>query len=220
MMDTTSFNYTINEFDPKGKVVDVTFGDGTWARIQLTDPLPTSMNALDEIVRQYTKPVEAAKAQDSEVDLSFITAATGQQRAAARFSVKEALDGNPQPVTFPLKPKTLDDWRQFMRAQVAAQRYQKETAGVTLPNGEVAPTDRDSQAKMTAKSVAIGMGLVSGTFSWKMADGTSPQLTIPQFQAMAAQAAAAVQAAYDWESLKLQQIKSAASIPEVQAVLP
>lgn len=85
-----TLKYTITEFSDAEKLVSVTFADGSWAKIRLMAPLPTSIEELDALVKQYASPVEHVQAMQAPTDLSFIAAAVGVEREVARFSVAEA----------------------------------------------------------------------------------------------------------------------------------
>jgi hypothetical protein len=80
-----TLNYTITEFDDTNKLVSVIFGDGSWAKIRLAAPLPQTIEALDDIVKQYAPAVEHLQAAQENTDLSFITAAVGVAREVERL---------------------------------------------------------------------------------------------------------------------------------------
>lgn len=83
------FNYKITRFDDVNKIIDVAYDDGGFAQIRLTKPLPKTFEDLENIIKQYTAPVEAIEArQNPDSDLSFIAPAVGVDKIASRFSLK------------------------------------------------------------------------------------------------------------------------------------
>lgn len=85
-----NFKYKITQFDATNKLLTVEFSDGGWAQIHLVNPMPTTAEQIDDIVRHYVAPVEVIEARNTDVDLSFISALVGVQREAAR------IDNRPQ----------------------------------------------------------------------------------------------------------------------------
>lgn len=79
--------YKITKFDPENKVLDVVFEDGGWAQITLSTPLPTTVDALDEIIKRFTAPIEHIEAKMSSVSLDYINALVGIPRTTTRFSI-------------------------------------------------------------------------------------------------------------------------------------
>jgi len=80
--------YKITKFDEENKLIDVVFEDGAWAQIRLVDPIPESIEALEKIIKTFAAPVEYLKAKENtSVDLSYINACIGVERACQRFSI-------------------------------------------------------------------------------------------------------------------------------------
>lgn len=79
--------YKITKFDIENKVLDVVFEDGGWAQITLSTPLPTTVDALDEIIKRFTAPIEHIEAKMSSVSLDYINALVGIPRTTTRFSI-------------------------------------------------------------------------------------------------------------------------------------
>lgn len=77
--------YTITSFDNELKLLEVKFDDGSWAQIRLTTPLPKTLIELEEIIKQFSAPVEAIEAQVSpDADLSYISNIIGVERVCER----------------------------------------------------------------------------------------------------------------------------------------
>lgn len=65
--------YKITKFDTQLKIIDVSFDDGTWAQLRLSNPLPKNQQDLEMIIKDYAAPIEAIQAQQSpDADLSYI----------------------------------------------------------------------------------------------------------------------------------------------------
>lgn len=94
------FKYKITKFDNENKTIVVTFDDGHWAEIRLTNPVPPTIEDLEKIIKQYTAPVEVIEAQLApSADLSYIDSLIGVERSAERFSLKPVI---PPPSTSPV----------------------------------------------------------------------------------------------------------------------
>ncbi|WP_454626972.1 DUF4376 domain-containing protein [Bradyrhizobium cenepequi] len=85
-----------------------------------------------------------------------------------------------------------------LKTYAASVRYAKETGGVTIA-GIQYPSDRETQAKMTA-AVVFGQVQPSITFQWKVANGSFVELDAAGITAVAAQVGAHVQASFATES--------------------
>ena len=65
--------YKITKFDTQLKMIDVSFDDGTWAQLRLSNPLPKNQQDLENLIRDYAAPIEAIQAQQNpDADLSYI----------------------------------------------------------------------------------------------------------------------------------------------------
>jgi len=119
-------------------------------------------------------------------------------RAAGKVFSHDA-DGMPFLVVQPIHGPTADDHR----AAVAAERYKRETAGITV-DGMAIDTSRDSQALITGAAVAA---MLDSAYAcrWKTPTGfveMSAELII----AVASTVRAHVQACFDREAELLQAI--------------
>lgn len=99
------FKYKITKFDAENKTVVVTFDDGHWAEIRLANPLPPNIEALEEIIKQYTAPKEVIEAQLApSADLSYIEPLIDVERTAERFSIMPAPASSDAPVAEVVQP--------------------------------------------------------------------------------------------------------------------
>lgn len=81
-------------------------------------------------------------------------------------------------------------------AQLAAYRYQKETAGITV-NGTQIKTDRESQGAIASSYLSLKDGILNG-ISWKGKNGWV-SLTLPQARGIAQAVAIHVQGCFQRE---------------------
>lgn len=120
--------------------------------------------------------------------------------------------------TFQLVPHPIDVIRDYLRGQAAIERYEKEVRGikVTVQGQEfeisTARGDRDIYAQ-TAAYLADDANV-----NWKFG---RVWLTInkTELQSIAAAVAAHVQSAFSWESAKVQEINSTATVEELDAIV-
>lgn len=82
-------------------------------------------------------------------------------------------------------------------AQLAAYRYEKETAGITV-NGTQIKTDRESQGAIASSYLSLKDGILNGV-RWKGKNGWV-SLTLPQARGIAQAVAEHVQACFQRES--------------------
>ena len=110
MSDISTVNFTITNFNEEEKQLDVVFNDGSWAKIQLKDPLPTNQTELEDIVKQFTTPHEVFIIKKANTDLSFIHSLVNQDIETTRHSLNNVrlADGsilsnseNPQNMALP-----------------------------------------------------------------------------------------------------------------------
>jgi len=90
----STFKYTITEYNQDLKTLKVDYDDGSWAQIQLREPLPTTKQDLDDIVKQYTASKEVMEARNNTANLDFITDLIGQETTAERKSMATPLTVN------------------------------------------------------------------------------------------------------------------------------
>lgn len=216
----STFTYRITAFDADSKTVDVTFGDGSWASISLVAPLPTNMNDLDMVVRQYTTTREVAETQaaPAPVDLSYITKSIDAERTANRLSIKGLLNGDPQPVITPPVPVTLEDYKASAKQLIAATRFGRETTPVVLPTGQTINTDRESQAKIIGTFTAMQAGVLTSV-NWKCVGDIFVVFDAAQFAVLAATVAQHVQDAFNWEKDALIQVNAASTIDALKVAV-
>jgi hypothetical protein len=85
---STFLGYTIREFNSNDKTVTVDFDDGSWTKIQLKDPFPTTRKELEDVIKQFAPSQEAMAARAAKPDLNFIHSLVGKSHWT--FRKKEA----------------------------------------------------------------------------------------------------------------------------------
>lgn len=65
----------------------------------------------------------------------------------------------------------LDGLKQDHKADLASIRWQKETGGLALPNGQIIRTSRESQQQVTGALNSIQSGLLTAPVDWKLESG-------------------------------------------------
>lgn len=80
--------YKIKNFDRELLRMDVDLFDDGWARIQLTHPLPQTVEDLEAIIRRFVPPVEVVQARkDTNSDMHFVHEILGKTRTIPRASL-------------------------------------------------------------------------------------------------------------------------------------
>lgn len=133
---TTTFKYTIREYDPDKKHLVVDYDDGSWARINLLEPLPGSREDLEAYIRQYTDPIERELALGDQTDMSFITDMIGKEYETGRRWLNHPFKPAPEPIE-PEDQKMVDDIvNEILGDEVssAAESAQEMMRVVTLMN--------------------------------------------------------------------------------------
>ncbi len=109
----------------------------------------------------------------------------------------------------------LQDARDSKKAEIAAARFEAETAGIDV-NGFTVRTDRESQALITG-AVLKAMQDNAYTCKWKGIDGFV-ELTAPQIIAVADAVRTHVQSCFDREAELLPLIEAATTEAELNAI--
>lgn len=123
---------------------------------------------------------------------------------------------NPTVPDEPLLPEpTFDELKAQKKAEIAAARYEAETAGTTF-NGVMIDTGRDSQALITGAALAA---VIDNGYSlnWKTSTGFI-HLTAPEIIAVAQAVRAHVQSCFDRESELVALIDAAQTAEELDAI--
>lgn len=217
MSDLNTIEYVITDFDPINKMVRVEFKNDGWAMIPLVAPLPTTMEELDVVVRQFAAPVEAIEARQAAVDMSFITGSMNTPRVAERMSMKKLLEGDKAPVELPKPPETLEEHKAAKLAEIAAARYEREVGGFMTPHGTFIETDREAQSKIAGAHAAVQAGFIT-VLDWKFGPGVFVTLTAEDVGNVARGIAQHVQESFTWEKTLVEQVQAATTIEEVQAI--
>ncbi|WP_323781917.1 DUF4376 domain-containing protein [Leisingera sp.] len=105
-------------------------------------------------------------------------------------------------------------------ADLARIRWERETGGITLPDGTGLPSDEVTARKLTSAVTSLQTGMVTAPIAWKFPDGWQ-DLTQVQIEGAAAAVAQHVQACFAAERSVHDQIEALvdADVPgfEVQA---
>lgn len=97
--------------------------------------------------------------------------------------------------------------RAALFADLAEVRWQRETGGVTLPDGTGLPSDEGTARKLTSAVTSLQNGMIAEPVSWKFPDGWQ-DLTQVQIEAAAAAVAQHVQACFEAERTVSGQIEA------------
>jgi hypothetical protein len=117
----SDLQYTITQYDPVNKILDVTFADNGWANIHLKTPIPTSQTELEEVIKQFAASQEVIDARsDTTVDLSYINSMVGKQYSTSRFSQTAAMMGLPPNTEVP-SPANMQQMLEFQQLQQQKQ---------------------------------------------------------------------------------------------------
>lgn len=120
--------------------------------------------------------------------------------------------------TFEVQDKTIDQIKLELKQVLASERYSKEVSGTTVTINDVQyriSTERFSRDTFIQKYVAMGD---SDTVSWKFSEGFVT-LTKAQLGSIIQAINTKVQEAFDWELTKLQEIDSATTAQELDAIV-
>lgn len=116
----------------------------------------------------------------------------------------------------PLPPEpTLDELKVQKKAEIAAARYEAETAGTTV-NGITIDTGRDSQALITGAALAAMLDS-EYSLNWKTVDGFI-HLSAPEIIAVAQSVRAHVQSCFDREGELVALVDAAQNEEELNAI--
>ena len=120
--------------------------------------------------------------------------------------------------TFQVQDKSVDLIKLELKQTVANERYSKETLGTTITFNETeyrVPTDRDSRNIFVQKYVTM---TDSDTVNWKFTEGFV-NLSKTQVGQIIQAINTKVQEAFDWELAKNQEIDSATTAEELNAIV-
>jgi len=121
----------------------------------------------------------------------------------------------PKEESEPAEP-TLEEVKAEKLAELAEARWREETGGLTLPDGTVIKTDRESQALLTGASL-YALQNAKATVEWKGANGWVT-LTASDIQKIAYLVRNHVQAAFSKERDYAEKVNGCSTVAEVQAV--
>lgn len=112
--------------------------------------------------------------------------------------------------------KPIEQVVETIKQKIAADRYAVEVAGVSLPNGEVIATDRESQSKIAGALLYVQRN-PSATINWKTESGWVT-LTKADIENFADLIAAHVQACFDAEKAQVEHLQSLKTFEEIVAL--
>ena len=113
--------------------------------------------------------------------------------------------------------QTLEEVKAAKLAELAEARWREETGGLTLPDGTIVKTDRESQALLTG--AALSATLDPGTdIEWKGVNGWVT-LTSAQVLEIAAAVRAHIQSAFSREKVLSEQVEACNEIAAVRAIV-
>lgn len=112
---------------------------------------------------------------------------------------------------------TLEEVKTAKLAELAQARWEHETGGLTLPNGMVIKTDRESQALLTGASLYV-LQNATATVEWKGANGWVT-LTASDIQKIAMLVRNHVQVAFSREKELAEKVEACGTVEEVGGVV-
>lgn len=115
-------------------------------------------------------------------------------------------------------PKSVEQVRQLKASQVSSSRYDKEVAGITLPDGTKVLTDRQTQATITSALVRI-QRKPDQLIDWKGVEGWV-QLNKEAVEAIADAIGDHVQTCFTAEKVKLDQLAALTEFEDLVAFDP
>lgn len=115
--------------------------------------------------------------------------------------------------------KSVEALASALIGMLALVRYRHEVGGITLPNGTHVRTDDKTQARLTSAQVQFQKGVITEV-RWKMDNGAFVKLQEAQLTGIAAAVTAHVAACFAAEDTVTDQINSAATVADLQAIDP
>lgn len=112
--------------------------------------------------------------------------------------------------------QTLEEAKTAKLAELAEARWREETGGLTLPDGTIIKTDRESQALLTGAALSAMLDPGTG-IEWKGVNGWVT-LTPTQVLEIAAAVRAHVQSAFSREKALTEQVEACEEIEAVRAI--
>jgi hypothetical protein len=111
-----------------------------------------------------------------------------------------------------------DFYRGWRLQELAAQRYNIECKGITVPGIGSIATDRGSQSMITGALTYVTTLAPDQTIGWKLMDGTFVSITTSQLQQLASAVGAHVQACFAREDTLGQMISNAPTDEGIRAI--
>lgn len=191
------FSYRVLAVYPEADMMDVEYSSPGRQPMVVSTRIPFEGESLDDVARMFS-PVNYWV----QKELKRVPPPVG---AAGAF------------VTPPEPPMTLDRAKALKLQELAAWRFERETAGVSFGGAKI-KTDRESQATISGAFASLQSGLIQSV-DWKAADEQWVTLTITEMTAIAQAVAAHVQASFTAEKQLAAQVAAASTIEAVQAIV-
>lgn len=131
----------------------------------------------------------------------------------AAFDAIRWEDSRPKPTWAEIEAAGFDFVKEDKLAKLAAYRYEKETAGITV-NGAQIKTDRESQATITGAFTLANLDPTM-EFNWKAINGFV-NIDKVQLQAIAVAVGKHVQACYSREKVHAEAISALTTAEEIE----
>jgi hypothetical protein len=188
------YTYNIISVDQPSRVMEVVYSAEGKQTMHISARLPFAGETLESVVDMFS-PVAYWRAQEAEVVVPPLGSGTVGQSEV----------------------ETLESAKAKKLSEIAAWRFGRETAGVTL-NGASIRTDRESQAQLTGAYTSLKNGLLAAV-NWKDTNGQWVSLSLEQIEPIAGAVAQHAQACFDAEMALAQQVNAAQTIDAVNAVV-
>lgn len=110
---------------------------------------------------------------------------------------------------------TVDDLKKLIKQKLANRRWEVETGGVSV-DGFTYATDRESQTKYTAISIAISRAdPTTWSINWKTSNGVFVTLNASQMENVINLVLRHVEQSFNHEALKVQEIDACTTVQEL-----
>jgi len=117
-----------------------------------------------------------------------------------------------------LTKPTLEEAKAAKLAELAEARWREETGGLTLPDGTVIKTDRESQALLTGAAFSLYVDPTS-KIEWKAAGGKWLDLDSRQLLTIAMAVREHVQNCFSRERALSEKVRACESVEEVEGIV-
>lgn len=185
------------------------------SRLRLPDGL--TRTALDELDTEQLAELGIYPATEVKPVISTATQVYGEP--------KITLDGGKAIAVYPVIDKTKEQLAEELAgakeaklAELANARWEQETGGLTLPDGTVIKTDRESQALLTGAAFSLYAD-PTARVEWKADKGKWVDLDAKQVLMIAGAVRAHVQGQFSKERALSEKVNACTSAEEVRGVV-